>query len=52
MAEKRSDSGFTVTDRRLFTSDGELRSDIAEEVEKPKPEPPVAPKESAPQAPP
>jgi len=51
MAEKRSDSGFTVTDRRLFTSDGELRSDIAEEVEKPKPEPPVAPKESAPQAP-
>ena len=52
MAEKRSDSGFTVTDRRLFTSDGELRSDIAEEVQKPKPEPPVAPKESAPQAPP
>ena len=52
MAEKRSDSGFTVTDRRLFTSDGELRSDIAEEVEKPKPGPPVTPKESAPQAPP
>ena len=52
MAEKRNDSGFTVTDRRLFTSDGELRSDIAEEVEKPKPEPPVTPKESAPQAPP
>jgi len=52
MADKRSDSGFTVTDRRLFTSDGELRSDIAEEVEKPKPGPPVTPKESAPQAPP
>lgn len=51
MAEKRNDSGFTVTDRRLFTSDGELRSDVAEEVEKPKPEPPVTPKESTPQAP-
>jgi hypothetical protein len=51
MAEKQNDSGFTVTDRRLFTSDGELRSDIAEEVEKPKPEPPVTLKESAPQAP-
>jgi hypothetical protein len=51
MAEKRSDSGFTVTDRRPFTSDGELRSDIAEEVEKPKPEPPVTAKEPAPKAP-
>jgi len=51
MAEKRHDSGFTVSDRRLFTSDGELRSDIAEEVEKPKPEP-ATPKESAPKAPP
>ena len=28
MAEKRQDSGFTVTDRRLFTEDGELRSDV------------------------
>jgi hypothetical protein len=34
MAEKKSDSGFTVTDRRLFTSDGELRPDVTEEVEK------------------
>jgi len=32
MAEKKNDSGFTVTDRRLFTSDGELRSEVAEEV--------------------
>jgi hypothetical protein len=24
MAEKRQESGFTVTDRRLFTEDGEL----------------------------
>jgi Domain of unknown function (DUF1844) len=31
MTEKRQDSGFTVTDRRLFTSEGELRSDVSEE---------------------
>lgn len=31
MAEKKQDSGFTVTDRRLFTTDGELRSEVAEE---------------------
>ena len=30
MAEKK-DSGFTVTDRRLFTSEGELRRDLEEE---------------------
>jgi Domain of unknown function (DUF1844) len=36
MAEKRQDSGFTVTDRRLFTEDGELRKDVAEEVATPK----------------
>jgi Domain of unknown function (DUF1844) len=36
MTEKKTESGFTVTDRRLFTSDGELRSDVAEE-EVPKP---------------
>lgn len=36
MAEKNNDSGFTVTDRRLFTSDGDLRSDVAEEVQSPK----------------
>jgi hypothetical protein len=34
MAEKRQDSGFTVTDRRLFTEDGELRKDVAEEAPK------------------
>lgn len=51
MAEKKNDSGFTVTDRRLFTSDGELRSDAAEEVEKPKSEAASAPKEAAPKAP-
>jgi hypothetical protein len=31
MADKKQDSGFTVTDRRLFTSDGELRADVPEE---------------------
>src|SRR5438477_3510034 len=37
MAEKKQEqSSFTVTDRRLFTSDGELRSDAREESEAPK----------------
>jgi hypothetical protein len=37
MAEKkREESSFTVTDRRLFTSEGELRSDVPEESEPPK----------------
>jgi hypothetical protein len=34
MAEKRQDSGFTVTDRRLFTEDGELRDAAREQAEK------------------
>lgn len=42
MADKKQDSSFKVTDRRLFTSDGELRSDLAEEVETPNPEPTTA----------
>src|SRR5579863_5876038 len=34
MAEKKSEqSSFTVTDRRLFTPDGELRTDVSEEKE-------------------
>ena len=37
MAEKKPESsGFTVTDRRLFTSEGDLRSDVAEEQDEPK----------------
>jgi hypothetical protein len=32
MAEKK-DSGFTVTDRRLFTAEGDLRRDVDEEKE-------------------
>jgi Domain of unknown function (DUF1844) len=47
MAEKKHEqTGFTVTDRRLFTADGELRSDVAEEIESPKEAAP-APKEAA-----
>lgn len=52
MAEKKNDSSFTVTDRRLFTSDGELRSDVAEEVEKPKPGVASSSTEAPPKAPP
>jgi hypothetical protein len=35
MADKKQDSGFTVTDRRLFTQDGDLRADIIEEAATP-----------------
>jgi hypothetical protein len=31
MPEKKQDAGFTVTDRRLFTSEGELRTDAVDE---------------------
>lgn len=48
MAEKKHEqSGFTVTDRRLFTPDGELRSDAPEESEPPKASPPVQSKDSS-----
>ena len=37
MAEKKHEqSGFKVTDRRLFTSEGELRAEAQEETEAPK----------------
>jgi len=43
MAEKKHEqSGFKVTDRRLFTSDGELRTEVAEQVEAPKVDAPKA----------
>jgi len=52
MAEKKHEqSSFTVTDRRLFNSDGELRSEAREESEAPKPAP-TQPKEAAAQEPP
>ena len=47
--KKHEQSGFKVTDRRLFTSDGELRAEVAEETEAPKPAPPTAP-QAAPSA--
>lgn len=48
MAERKHEqSGFKVTDRRLFTSEGELRSDIPEETEPPKPNAPTAVEEVA-----
>jgi hypothetical protein len=55
MAEKRQESGFTVTDRRLFTEDGELRKDVPDEIEAPKAAAPpasvsTATKETAPAA--
>jgi hypothetical protein len=43
MVEKRQDSGFTVTDRRLFTEDGDLRKDVPEEGTPPKTAAPPAP---------
>ncbi|PYV83565.1 MAG: DUF1844 domain-containing protein [Acidobacteria bacterium] len=51
MAEKKS--SFTVTDRRLFTPEGELRADLAEEQDQPATpaEPPGAPSSPAQTAP-
>lgn len=46
MTEKKREPGFTVTDRRLFTEDGELRKEVGEESEK-KAAPSPAAKESA-----
>ena len=52
MAEKRHEqSGFKVTDRRLFTSEGELRSEgteeVTEEIEAPKAAAPAEPQAAA-----
>jgi len=38
--KKHEQSSFTVTDRRLFTSDGALRTEAVEEVETQQPPPP------------
>jgi len=46
MAEKKQES-FTVTDRRLFTTDGELRRDTQEEQETPKAAPTATAAEAA-----
>lgn len=47
MAEKKQDSGFTVTDRRMFTEGGDLRKDNAVETDAPGPTPVPSPKETA-----
>jgi hypothetical protein len=47
MADKKHEqSSFTVTDRRLFNSEGELRADVAEEVQVSKEAPNEVPKET------
>lgn len=51
MAEKKQDAGFTVTDRRLFTAEGELRSDVPEEKQAPETPQPAAPPTPAAAAP-
>jgi hypothetical protein len=51
MVEKKQEPSFTVTDRRLFTSDGELRQDVSEEEQPAKPsKPALAQPDAAPQA--
>jgi hypothetical protein len=54
MAEKKHEqSGFKITDRRLFTSEGELRTEIPEEAEPPRVTPaPAAPAPPSTTAPP
>lgn len=49
MAEKEKESGFKVSDRRLFTADGELRTEVAEEAPAP-PAGPSAPKSAVAEA--
>jgi hypothetical protein len=58
MAQRKEEAGFTVTDRRLFTTEGDLRSDVPEEkreaaptVAAVAPPPAPAPTENAPAAP-
>jgi Domain of unknown function (DUF1844) len=49
MAEKK-DTGFTVTDRRLFTAEGDLRRDVDEEKEHETARPQAAEQQAAPAA--
>src|SRR4029077_5110177 len=49
MPEKKQDAGFTVTDRRLFTAEGELRTEAVEDKPAPAPSPSaIADNETAP----
>jgi len=47
MTDKKKDSEFKVSDRRLFTADGELRSSVEDQAEEPRP-----PEQPVPAAPP
>ncbi len=49
MTEKK-DTGFTVTDRRLFTAEGDLRRDVDEEKERETVRPQVPKEQAAPAA--
>lgn len=49
MAEKEKQT-FTVTDRRLFTSEGELRKDVPQEQETPPPSKPASSERTSAQA--
>jgi hypothetical protein len=49
MPEKK-DTGFTVTDRRLFTAEGDLRRDVDEEKERETARPQAAKEQAAPSA--
>jgi hypothetical protein len=56
MAEKEKDSGFKVSDRRLFTADGDLRTEVAEQEtpeqqQQPSARTPAAPPAGEPDAP-
>ena len=48
MAEKKEEQAFTVTDRRLFTAEGELRNDITDEQEAPAPKPSASAEKTSP----
>jgi hypothetical protein len=50
MAEKKNES-FTVTDRRLFTADGELRPEASEEEPESPATPPPTPQQESPAPP-
>ena len=47
MEQEKKDSGFKVSDRRLFTSDGELRTELSEEETPPSTEKPPASQSAA-----
>jgi Domain of unknown function (DUF1844) len=51
MAEKKRESSFTVTDRRLFNADGELRKDVPEDGEESGEESPAEAPKAAREAP-